>query len=79
MKMKQIMSLTGGVAAIIIITAILEVFWADWIIKNVYNKDINNWSILGVMILLALIMPKSLKALPFTVLLLHTVYIWVAL
>lgn len=63
--------------ALIFIGTIAQVFWADWIVKEIYNKDINNWIILGSLLLLALATPKALNGIFFLVMAASTIYIWV--
>jgi hypothetical protein len=49
--------------ALTILLTIVSVFWADWIIKELYDKDINNWLLLGGLIVTSLCIPKSLSGL----------------
>lgn len=63
--------------ALIVIGTIAQVFWADWIVKEIYNKDINNWIILGSLLLLALATPKALNGVFFLAMVVSTIYIWV--
>lgn len=52
--------------AFILLTALLttiSVFWADWIIKELFNKDINNWVILVGVIVTSLFIPRALSGL----------------
>jgi hypothetical protein len=63
--------------ALIVIGTIAQVFWADWIVKEIYNKDINNWIILGSLLLLALATPKALNGVFFLAMAASTIYIWV--
>ena len=50
---------------VIVITIILaftvSVFWADWIVKELFNKDINNWLILAGVIVTSLCIPRALN------------------
>jgi hypothetical protein len=50
---------------VIVITIILaltvSVFWADWIVKELFNKDINNWVILVGVIVTSLFIPRALS------------------
>lgn len=48
------------IALTVVLTAI-SVFWADWIIRELYTKDINNWLILAGVIVTSLCIPKSLS------------------
>jgi hypothetical protein len=48
------------IALTVVLTAI-SVFWADWIIRELYDKDINNWLILAGVIVTSLCIPKSLS------------------
>jgi hypothetical protein len=50
------------IALTVVLTAI-SVFWADWIIRELYDKDINNWLILAGVIVTSLCIPKSLSGL----------------
>ena len=63
--------------ALIFIGTIAQVFWADWIIQNIFHKDINNWVILGSLLLLALATPKALNGVFFLAMAASTIYIWV--
>ena len=52
--------------AFILLTALLttvSVFWADWIIRELFNKDINNWLILAGVIVTSLFIPRALSGL----------------
>jgi hypothetical protein len=52
--------------AFILLTALLtavSVFWADWIIRELFNKDINNWLILAVKLIISLFIPRALSGL----------------
>jgi hypothetical protein len=46
-----------------VVLSIISVFWADWIIKELFDKDINNWLLLGGLIVTSLCIPKSLRGL----------------
>ena len=50
------------IALTVVLTAI-SVFWADWIIKELFAKDINNWILLGGLLVTSLCIPKSLSGL----------------
>lgn len=63
--------------ALIAICTIAQVFWVDWIIQNIFHKDINNWAILGSLVLLALATPKALNGVFFLVMVVSTLYIWI--
>ena len=63
--------------ALIAICTIAQVFWVDWIIQNIFHKDINNWTILGSLVLLALATPKALNGVFFLVMVVSTLYIWI--
>jgi hypothetical protein len=50
---------------VFVITSILlitvSVFWADWIIKELFAKDINNWLLLGGLLAIGLCIPRALN------------------
>ena len=50
---------------VIVITIILaltvSVFWADWIVKELFVKDINNWLLLGGLLAIGLCIPRALN------------------
>jgi hypothetical protein len=48
------------IALTVVLTAI-SVFWADWIIRELYDKDINNWLILAGVIVTSLCIPRALS------------------
>lgn len=56
---------------------IAPVFWADWIIQSIFNKDINNWVIFGSMLLLGLVTPRALNGVLCLAMVAATLYIWV--
>jgi len=47
--------------ALTVLLTIISVFWADWIIRELYDKDINNWLILAGVIVTSLCIPRALN------------------
>jgi hypothetical protein len=47
--------------ALTVVLTIISVFWADWIIRELYTKDINNWLILAGVIVTSLCIPRALS------------------
>jgi hypothetical protein len=47
--------------ALTILLTIVSVFWADWIVKELYDKDINNWLLLGGLLATSLCIPRALS------------------
>ena len=73
----------GGamVTAAAFITAIVwfQVWWADWVVESLFNKDYNNWLILAVLFAFEILTPDRLRGFGSTILLLSTIYIWITL
>jgi len=73
----------GGamVTAAAFITAIVwfQVWWADWVVQSLFNKDYNNWLILAVLFVFEILTPERLRGLTSMLLFLSTIYIWIAL
>jgi hypothetical protein len=61
--MKLTTTITAIIALVIVPLAIASVFWADWIIKELFNKDINNWLILIGLCVIDLCIPRALTGL----------------
>ena len=74
---KNIIVIAGSIAALVLIVA--EVYWADWVIQSILNKDYNNWAIFGAMSLIALVTPKALHGIMILGLVLSTIFIWSAM
>jgi hypothetical protein len=66
---------TVAIVATIITAA---TFWSDWLIKEIFNKDINNWIIAAAYLILCIATPKSLQGLPYFVMVVATLYVWIA-
>lgn len=70
------------IATVTIFTAIFATivtactFWGDWLIKEILNKDINNWLIAAAYLILCLATPEKLRGLPFFVMVIATLYVW---
>jgi hypothetical protein len=47
------------ITSILLIT--VSVFWADWIVKELFAKDINNWLLLGGLLAISLCIPRALN------------------
>ena len=47
--------------ALTILLTIVSVFWADWIVKELFNKDINNWLLLVGLCVISLCIPRALS------------------
>jgi hypothetical protein len=47
--------------ALTVVLTTISVFWADWIIRELYDKDINNWLILAGVIVTSLCIPRALS------------------
>jgi tetrahydromethanopterin S-methyltransferase subunit C len=65
---------TAATVAIIVTAA---TYWGDWLIKEILNKDINNWIIAAAYLILCITTPKSLRGLPLLIMAVATVYVWV--
>lgn len=82
MKYKNEQYGCGMISFIIALVAVIYylcVIWADWVIKSIWDKDINNWLILAAFLVLGLFTPKSLRGWPMLLVAIGTVYIWVFL
>lgn len=66
-----------SIAALLLI--VLEVYWADWIIQTIFNKDFNNWAIFGALVVIAITTPKAMWGLTTLCMVLTTLYIWIAM
>lgn len=62
--------------AIIVASVYLQVLWADWVVRSLFDKDYNNWALLLAMIVLEMCTPKVLRGLSSIILILCTFYIW---
>ena len=68
---------TVAIIALTYIVAItLQIFWCDWIIQSIYNKDINNWLLLAILSVIALLTPRSLNGIICFSMMIATAYIW---
>jgi len=56
-----------------------QVWWADWVIQTLFNKDYNNWLILLTLFAFEILTPRCLSGLSSILLFLATLYIWIAL
>lgn len=65
-----------AITPLIALIIIAQVFWTDWIVKEIYNKDINNWMIFLSLVIIALFTPKALSGLTCLMMVMATVYIW---
>jgi len=61
---------------ILAILFIAQVYWADWIVKEIFHRDINNWMILISLFTIALFTPKALGGLTVFAMVVSTAYIW---
>ena len=52
-------------------------FWGDWLIKEILNKDINNWLIAAAYLILCLATPEKLRGLPLLIMVVATLYVWI--
>jgi len=68
-----------AVAAFIVGIVWFQVWWADWVVQSLFNKDYNNWLILAVLFAFEILTPDRLRGFGSTILLLSTIYIWIAL
>ena len=75
--MKTIITTITATAAIVAIIVTAATYWCDWLIKEILNKDINNWIIAAAYLILCHTTPKSLRGLPLFVMVVATVYVWV--
>jgi hypothetical protein len=66
-----------SIAALFAISIVAQVFWADWIIQTIFNKDINNWLVLASLCIIALVTPNAMRGLAFLVMVVSTLYIWI--
>ena len=64
---------------VIVASVYLQVLWADWAIKSIFDKDVNNWLILLALFVFEILTPKSLRGLSTIILFLMTLYIWCVL
>ena len=66
---------------IALMTALIwfQVWWADWVVQSLFHKDYNNWLILAVLFVFEILTPDLLRGLTSILLLLSTLYIWIAL
>ena len=62
-------------APVLGILIIVQVYWADWIIKAIFHRDINNWMILISLFTIALFTPKALSGLTVLAMVVSTAYI----
>jgi hypothetical protein len=71
----------AGTIAVVLLVAIVwfQVWWADWVVQSLFNKDYNNWLILAVLFAFEILTPDRLRGFGSTILLLSTIYIWIAL
>jgi hypothetical protein len=74
---KNIIVIAGSIAALVLIVA--EVYWADWVVQSIFNKDFSNWAIFGALVLIALVTPKALHGIITLSLVLSTLFIWTAM
>lgn len=82
--MRSIRSLSRGtlqviavcLVGVIIASVYLQVLWADWVVRTLFHKDYNNWTVLLALFILELLTPKPLRGLSTIILLLMTLYIW---
>ena len=58
------------------ILAILQVMWADWAIRTIFNRDFHGLQIFAGMLIIELLCPKALSGLTTILLLLMTLYIF---
>lgn len=65
--------------ALVVVMVWFQVWWADWVVQSLFNKDYNNWLILAVLIVFEILTPSRLRGFGSTILLLSTIYIWIAL
>jgi hypothetical protein len=65
--------------AIIVASVFLQVLWADWVVRTLFDKDYNNWAILLAMFIFEMCTPKILRGLSTLILFICTFYIWVIL
>ena len=52
-------------------------FWGDWLIKEILNKDIDNWLIAAAYLILCSVTPEKLRGLPIFVMVVATLYVWI--
>lgn len=78
---RKIMVGCAGTIAVVLLVAIIwfQVWWADWVVQSLFNKDYNNWLILAVLFALEILTPDRLRGLTSMLLFLSTIYIWIAL
>ena len=65
-----------GFVSAIVIGIVAQVFWADWIIQTIFNKDINNWLVLASLCIIALVTPNALRGIAIMAMVVSTLYIW---
>lgn len=53
----------------------LQILWADWAIRTIFNRDFHGLQIFAGMLIIELLCPKSLSGLTTILLLLMTLYI----
>ena len=66
-----------SIAALFVIGIVAQVFWADWIIQSIFNKDINNWLVLASLCIIALVTPNALRGIAMMAMVVSTIYIWI--
>jgi len=57
----------------------LQVLWADWAINKIFNKDFHNLKIFVCMCVVEILSPKALQGITTIILILMTLYIFLAL
>ena len=74
--MKEIIAIVTTFIVICAIIVTASTFWGDWLIKEILNKDINNWLIAAAYLILCLATPEKLRGLPIFVMVVATLYVW---